>query len=649
MIFDLPFDIVYISENDTAHRLENWEKGVVGGLPYCKTVLDAVEVSVIPCKEAYWYLRVVNTGKDPVSGFWGIRFGWHHAPDCYTMIPALYYNGNVQKHVHTIPMLSPPKTTVFQASFSFAAFPAVLTKEKTRGYSYEISPETAAGWSGVELDAENETLTLFAPARETAPYTFREFSDTPRSPYTLKAGETLSVRFGRQAFCCETVLDIFDHYWEQTVRSPFLKAENTPKISEAEGAACVRDWIYERHCFFNNRKEPMLLNAFEDLEIQPPHINRYAEWNIMIGWCSGTMTALPLLRYGGKYRTFAVKLLDFLAVSGDAPSGVKYPIYDGERWMTKTHPQYDQRYSHLRFYCDYLCYLGKAIRLEKAAQHSHPTWETAFSRGMEILTQLWQKERDFGLYWDVDTSPVTITRKGSAAGAFALLSLAEGVLHAPSNEQLKKVFREACEVYYERCVATGRCNGGPVDIQEADDSESIAALADALVQNHKLFGGEKALRMALDAAKLFSTWVINYTPQMAKGSLFESINISGGVIANIQNRHVGPGICTNSARFLYDLGCATQDTRWHELYDRIKTAALNCMTTYDGEFYGLSPDKPFYKGMLTEQINLGGGLGAAGETWRVSASWPATAILLGWMDAPMAMRKAERKEAKKEI
>ena len=65
----------------------------------------------------------------------------------------------------------------------------------------------------------------------------------------------------------------------------------------------------------------------------------------------------------------------------------------------------------------------------------------------------------------------------------------------------------------------------------------------------------------------------------------------------------------------------------------MKAAAINCITTYDGEFYDRA-HSPFIKGMLSEQINMGDSLGTPGESWRVSASWPATAVLLGYIDDP---------------
>ena len=239
------------------------------------------------------------------------------------------------------------------------------------------------------------------------------------------------------------------------------------------------------------------------------------------------------------------------------------------------------------------------------------------------------------MYWNMEGERVTLSRAGTCAGAFSLLALAEGCRQHPENRRLAVCFRQACCSYYERFVLTGRSFAGPIDIWEADDSESIAALSDALVQQYQLFGGDGNLKMALDAAKLFSTWCVNYQPAFPGGSTLEGINVCGGVLANVMNRHIGPGICTNSARFLYDLGQITGDKRWIDLYFRIKAAAINCTSTYDGEFCGNTFDQNFAKGMLSEQINMTNSLNAAGETWRVSASWPCTAVLLGWFDTPL--------------
>jgi len=629
----LAFDIIFVSPEGEQTLLNNWTQGENFGYTYYETDLGDLHFSLLAHRNEQWYLKIHNKGTVPVSGFAGIRFPWKHGADNFTLIPGIYYDGNDQSWLNHIPMIHLPERPIFESSLSAVTFPTVLAKEGNKGWHYQISPTSLAGWNGVTLDAAEGHLTIYAPAREHNYYTHQGCSGYDRAPYTWQPRTTVCIRFSRTEFPCETISDLFDYHWNTAIRSERYPATNTPKISEDEGAALVRDWVYSKHCVFTHKNEPLILNAFVDLESDWPH-EGMAEWNIMIGWCSGSMTALPLLKYGGKYRDFAVTFLDFLSEHGDSPSGVKYPIYDGHSWMAEKHPEYHFRYQHCRFYCDYLYYLGRAIRFEKEQGTIHPSWEADFQKGLALLTDLWHREHDFGLYWNIFQPQLTLSHKGSGAGSFALLALAEGCRHYPDNEALTRAFTEACRHYHAQCILTGRCNGGPVDILEADDSESIAALTDALVQQYQLFGGEQNLKMALDGAKLFATWAVNYQPEFPGGSMLEGINVCGGILANVQNRHVGPGICTNSARFVYDLGQITGDSRWTDLYWRIKAAALNCMSSYDGEFFGLTFDQCFAQGMLSEQINMTNCLNPAGETWRVSACWPSTAVLLGWFDTP---------------
>ena len=83
------------------------------------------------------------------------------------------------------------------------------------------------------------------------------------------------------------------------------------------------------------------------------------------------------------------------------------------------------------------------------------------------------------------------------------------------------------------------------------------------------------------------------------GSTLDGYNPCGGVIANVQNRHIGPGICTNSERFLYDLYKATSKEYYRKLYDDIIHAAVNYLATYDSVFSGYKREQcewfPFKK------------------------------------------------------
>ena len=51
------------------------------------------------------------------------------------------------------------------------------------GKSYEISHKTVAGWNGIELDGEKETLTFFAPAKEEKKYTLAELKQALKNDF----------------------------------------------------------------------------------------------------------------------------------------------------------------------------------------------------------------------------------------------------------------------------------------------------------------------------------------------------------------------------------------------------------------------------------------------------------------------------------
>ncbi len=631
----LPFKFVFSRDYNKETEIEKFEYGKVNDIEFFKAEFEGANISATFFKNTGWHIRIFNNSDTNICGFWGVRFPWKHGENCFTLIPAVYYDGNVQPDIYDIPILRLPDRPKFSVSLSAAAFPAVLTKTETSGKNFEISHKTEAGWNGVELDAEHETLTFFAPAKEEKKYKHKSFENLSRTPYTLQPKTAITFRLSITDFSCKNTTDLFDFYWNNTIRSELHPAKNTPKISEEKGCKIVRDWIFERHCVRNSAGNPMILNAFTDLEGSFPYKNSTPGWNILIGWCSGPMTALPLLKFGGKYHDFAMEYLDFLSENGNSPCGIKYPVFDGNAWLDDKHWYYQPPlHDHCRMYSDYIYYLGRAIRFEKENGTTHENWEKDFKNGIDIILDIWKKNNSFKTYWNIFGDTVKVYGEESGAGAFPALALSEGIYHFPHNEELRTAFKEVCKNLYNKCINTGRCNAGPADIKGADDSESCAALCNALVIAYQIFKEDELLKMAIDAAKLFSSWVVSYIPPFPQGSLNESLNVCGGVIANVQNHHIGPGICTNSARFIFDLGEITKDSRWKELYYNIKNAAINCITTFDGEFYDSSPELPFYKGMLTEQINISDTLHPSGEAWRVSACWPSTGILLNWFDNP---------------
>ena len=625
------FDVVFTTEDGAEIIAEDWVKHNNNGFTYFNTRFAGLQVSVLVNENNELYLRSVNLNKDPVRGFLGIRFAWHGPSEGYTVIPGIYYDGNYHSVIKEIPYLHLPESPVFQAPLSAASVPAVFSWDGGKtAYHYAPSHTSNAGWNGVELDGKRKCLTIYAPAREEHHYHWRGCSG-PRAPHTWNQFDLLSVKVTRTAFKAESVTDVFEYIWDKGRRLANYPTDNAPRLPVDKAEKLVRDWIYEKHCVVEKTGVPLILNAFNNINhICPEELS--IGWNVIIGWCSGTMTAFPLLKAGGKYRDYAIRYIDFLAENGNTSSGIKASAYGKGKWIDESHPEFDSSYKHCRYYADYIYYLGKAITFEAENGCVHESWEKDFRHGLSMLMQVWERNRDFGLHWGIYGEEAVIEHKGTGAGAFALLALAEGAAHYPEDQRLKNILLEAAEVYYKRCVLTGRCNGGPADIMEADDSESIAALTDALVHLYYLTKEEKHRDMALKAGHLFASWVLCYRPDFPGGTTLEGLNVCGGVLANVQNRHVGPGICTNSARFAHELALITGDARWEKLYNQINAAAINCVPAYTGEFWGWDFGEPFGAGMITEQINVTDAIGRPGDPGYVSASWPATAVLLGYWD-----------------
>lgn len=625
------WNVVFTTKDGTAILAQDWIRHDKNGFTFYNTRFGDLQVSVLVTAKHELYLRSVNYGKEPVTGFMGIRFAWDNPTSGYTVIPGIYYDGNYHNIIKEIPYLHLPESPVFQAPLSAASVPAVFTWDGSQiAYHYALSHTSIAGWNGVELDGQRNCVTFYAPAREDHHYHWRGCSG-PRQPHTWNQFDLLSLKVTRTVFDTESVCDIFEYIWDKGRRLTNYPTENSPRVPADAAEQLVRDWIYDKHCVIDKNQVPLILNAFNNINhICPDELG--LGWNVIIGWCSGTMTALPLLKAGGKYRDYAIRYIDFLAENGNTSSGVKASVYGKGAWVDPTHPEFDDSYKHCRYYADYIYYLGKCISFEAENGHTHQNWEKDFRHGLDMLVQIWEKNRDFGLHWNIYGNEVKIDLKGTGAGSFALLALAEGVSHYPQDQKLMDILLEAADVYYDRCVLTGHCNGGPADIMEADDSESIAALTDALVHLYHITKDESHKKMAIKAGHLFSSWVLCYCPTFPGGTTTEGINVCGGVLANVQNRHVGPGICTNSARFAHELALITGDDRWETLYQQINAAAINCVPMYTGEFWGWDFSEPFGAGMVTEQINVTDAIGRPGDPGYVSASWPATAVLLGYWD-----------------
>lgn len=633
----LPFKIKFENSELKQEFAEKMELEVCESFNIFKTSVGGLDIHIVKMSDERYKMRIINYGEGEVKGRVMIVLPWQEPQMGYSLLPGAYYNGNYSEPLHRFPVLKMPESPVFRISLAACSTPAFFFWDgKNTGLHYEFSPYSKAGWNGIILNGNNRTVTFCIPAHDDDVSIAYNTSVKKREAYTWRKGDTVCAELSVKKSELGSITELYEYLWNEGRNVRRHTAYNSIRPDAGDVVDAVRNWVINKHFFITDDGYPILKNAFADIS-RKATLEEFTEWNIMIGWCSGTMTALPLLAYEGNAREIALSYIDFITSDGFAPSGVKLPIFDGKKWIdprAEFNAPVNFDYTHCRFYCDYLYYLGKAIEYETSKKITHKNWEKVFKNGIDILTDLWQREKDFGRTWNIMTDTVTVNNGGTGGGTFALLALSQALKLYPDNEMVKKVLNEANEVYFIRCVESGRCGGGPNDALEADDSESIAALSTAYVQQYLICKDEKILDYALKASRLFASWVYSYPVTFPGGTEFEGINVCGGVIANVQNRHIGPGICTNSARFLYDLGTVTGDGRWIDLYEQIISTALNCVCMEDGGFFGFNFNEPFLKGMVSEQINIYDVYSESGFTWKVSASWPATNILLTDFESP---------------
>lgn len=521
-----PFQIIHAPANEAEYQITGFLPGQGREFPICnaKDPKNGLIYSVRAGKNHTWIVKILNSTQQPVTGNWGIRRNWTFAPNSYTLVPGVFYNGNYQPRVQEIPTLHLPESPRYDLPLSAASMPAVLYgnfEDPEQGFAWFVSPLSLAGWNGVSFDATEETVTVYLPAREDQVYRYGKPESYGRLPFTLQPQQALSIQVEALPLPARTPGEVFDFLWENRTRPvaglpPYCTGA---KLDIDEAAQLIGDWMLKKHFVRGCNQEPMLLNAFMDINRPPEPVQELAEWNIMIGWCSGPMTALPLLKLSPESRERAIEYLDFLCSDGFFATGLKKPIFDGTRWIALDEKPKYADYEHARFYGDFAVYLGRAIRYEKSLGNTHLLWEKVFQQQIDIFINLWEKHHDFGMYWTNADQEITLRNRGTAAGAFPFLALTESYLQNPDSEVLQKVIPEIADCYAQRCLTPARINGGPLDIREADDSESAAALTNAYVNCYKVTGEERMLNYALQSAKIFASWVMAYRPPLPSGIL----------------------------------------------------------------------------------------------------------------------------------
>lgn len=441
--------------------------------------------------------------------------------------------------------------------------------------------------------------------------------------HDFKEGDTLTIKARIYLQEGKILQSLFGQYMT-------LRQDLYPELQGKEGTAGLATTLPMAAAF------KVQEHKFNTLNWQPQHgyyaigkrENFLMDWQI--GWTGGMIINLPLLYAGADSSVQrVVRQLDWLFPNGISPSGYFYDSGEkGTVWLMGDVRKPTSKQWHLvRKGGDGLYYVMRHLQvMRKRSMPLKDHWQQGARTVANAFVRTWRKHGQWGQFVDSQTGDVTVG--GSASGAIVPAALLLAYEHFGDTSYLN-VAKEAAAHYYKTATLPALTTGGPGDALQNPDSESAYALIESYMALYEYTGESQYLTWAEMAAEQFSTWVAAYNYKFPAQSLFGRTGIKslGAVLANTQNKHGAPGICTFSGQALLKLTLATGKP----LYANLLRDIAHNMTQYLGH-----PDKPIDKvldGFMCERVSMTDWLEGIGEI-TYQTTWAESSLTLSYTELP---------------
>lgn len=518
--------------------------------------------------------------------------------------------------------------TCYRAEFAANAFtiPAVGVYDPRQALGFLIGVQVYGAWgvTGVNLvtlPGEPARVDICLPVMRRRRYRFCDWIDVDNEPgMTLEPGQPVSCTIRVIPVSApgipEFVSQVAEYGHAQRGRE-----RRTPPMSFAHAAELV-----ESKQDAHNWNEA---NGYYQSQMGANG------WILQTGWVGGGPTMLAMaLSENPERRRRAVRMLDTICRGAVSPSGYFHGTHDGERWRSFGVKRPGCRaFSLIRRSLECTRDVVKVLALLKERGEAiQPAWEAAAKRNLEAMVDTVRRFGHLGYTVDRDTGDVLWG--DSTCGAFGIEPLVRGAAWFQQPNYLETA-RTLAGYYVSHFLAKGYTCGGVGDALMAVDSESNYALLAGLVHLHAATREPRHLEWARQAADLFATWVLCYDANLPSDSPLGKLGIQprGAVVANIQNQHGAPGICTASGRELLTLA----ETAGEERYLRLLQDIAGCipqMIVRPGqeEIWGELPP-----GSVSERLMSMDGMAPCGHTAGIS-TWCEIAMLLTTRELPPVYR-----------
>lgn len=358
--------------------------------------------------------------------------------------------------------------------------------------------------------------------------------------------------------------------------------------------------------------------------------NYLQDWQI--GWTGGMISTYPLLFAGdAKTKENVLRNFDWLFPNGISPSGFYWDAgQKGTEWIGgDIRNQHTKNWHLIRKSGDAVWYIIKQLMLmEKLNLVVKPSWKEGNQKVCDAFVKLWNKYHQLGQFVDSQTGEIIVGGSSSGAIVPAAMVLASNYY---GRTQYLETAKEIGSYFNDNFTEKGISCGGPGDALQNFDSESAYALVESYVSLYEATKDKNWLTAAENAAKQFATWVVSYNYKYPENTAFFKSNIhtTGGVYANIQNKHSAPGICTASGLGLLKLYRYTGDKFYIEL---LRDIAHNIPQYLSHPLKPLG-ETPF--GYVSERVNMSDWEGPESIGYLLPIStWAETSLMLTTIEIP---------------
>ncbi|MDZ4817038.1 MAG: hypothetical protein SGI71_12335 [Verrucomicrobiota bacterium] len=564
----------------------------------------------------------------------------------FVLVPGAVYNGNryTSRRIMYPPMLTEPSEigpdvpciisdiprlninpglSRFHLISGDASIPALgfFSPEQKKQQWIMINQESGFGDHGLWLeesdDRKRATLAVETPGvRRGQSFSLMSMMRESRDVAAkVEPGQTLSIKvmvFGGKA---DHVQDLFDTLVDlRNVATPEPKLRKELPFSKA--------WeIQERKFNLHNFQLDKIFAGTGD-----PHM---AAWQP--GWTGHGMVTQTFLSEGTSLSKERAKTtLDFCFIEALAPSGYFYGFYTKNRGFFGDHFAHQDWPWHLLRKSADMLYFG--FRQFDVLKKQNPDWkcplewEKGIRRLADAFVKTWDRYGQLGQFVNHDTGEILVG--GSTSGSTAPAGLALASIWFKEARYLE-VAEAIARKYCQEDLASGVTTGGPGEILQAADSESVGNLLESLVVLYEVTGREEWLKQAQIAGAQLNSWFVSYDytfpPQSTYGKL--DMLTTGTLYASTQNKCAVPGLCTLSGDALLKLFRATGEEHWLRLLRELTHALPQFLSREDKVIAGMP------EGFMSERVQMGDGIDPCGEICACSC-WSEVCLIFAWMEVP---------------